>query len=70
MTILITPRSRSIFKNLKNTNDHDIYWSLQADLHRELKLPPWRWPAVTDPKAEGDADAKALWAALDEKKKK
>lgn len=72
MTILITPRSRSIFKALKAATDNDIFWRLQGDLHQELKLPPWQWPAVVDPtdKSDKDADAKALWTTLDEKKKK
>ena len=71
MTILITPRSRSIFKALKAATDNDIFWRLQGDLHQELKLPPWQWPAVVDPqadKSDKDGDAKALWEALEKKK--
>jgi hypothetical protein len=67
--IFITPRARSIFAAMKGASDKEMRVRLLGDLHDELKLPPYQWPPVLDPKEEGgDEDAKALWAALDKKR--
>lgn len=69
--------SRKLFRQLRaETEGTSRWWELQGDLHEELGLKPWEWPAVVHPGAETKPDpgsfaeqcddkAKALYAVLD-----
>jgi hypothetical protein len=58
----------------------DQWYEQHNIMHRELSMPPWRWPCVESPHAQNpfpegspaaanwapDKNAQALWRALDE----
>ena len=48
----ITPAAVDAFKRmLKLREGSDQWWELNGTLCRELKLPPWEWPAYQHPDA-------------------
>lgn len=73
----ISPRARELFRQLQaETEGSSRWWELHGELHEELSLKPWEWPAVIRPEAKTDSEpgsfaeqcdneAKALYVVLD-----
>lgn len=45
----ITPRAVELFKQMQALPDGDEWWRLHSELHRELQLKLWEWPAIEAP---------------------
>ena len=72
----ITPRAIELFKQMQGC-DGELSQQLHNELHDELQLKPWQWPAIVDPD-EGQTEypeytgggqwhpqAQALWRELE-----
>ena len=45
----ITPGVVEAFRKMQASTSDDEWWEHHGTLYRELKLPPWEWPAFEDP---------------------
>jgi hypothetical protein len=45
----ITPTAVELFKRMQAVPPGDEWWTLHGELHRELQLKPWQWPAIEGP---------------------
>lgn len=53
-TIRITPKAVKLFKQMQQEQDdtdasREAWWGIHRELHDELRLRPWQWPAIVDP---------------------
>jgi hypothetical protein len=47
----ITPEAVEAFRRMEAAAEADEWWEAHSVLHKELALPPWRWPAFEYPDA-------------------
>jgi hypothetical protein len=67
----ITNRAVDLFDEMEALpQDSDPWWKWHAELHSELRLRPWEWPAYSDYDAKAMARYDALKAASDARKPK
>jgi hypothetical protein len=68
--VQVTDRVLDIFDSMEALELYsDPWWALNRDLHREMKLHLWEFPAVADYEDNGAADrSRMLKAASDARK--